>query len=220
MNWLKEFKYKRKAVGFYKKLKKEYGLVKYYLDFKTPFQLLVGTILSAQCTDERANLVLQELFKKYKEPKDFANMRIDKLEREIKSAGFYKNKAKAIKGSAKLLVEKYHGKVPDKMEELLKFPGVARKTANVILQNAFGKFFGIVVDTHVIRLSYRLGWTLEKDSKKIEKDLMELFPKKEWEHLPHVLKAHGRKVCKAPVPICTECILKKDCPKKGVILLK
>lgn len=197
-------------------LKKEYPDAHYYLDFKTPFQLLVGTILSAQCTDERANAVLQELFRKYKGPKDFAGMGISKLESEIKSTGFYRCKAKGIKGSAKIILEKFKSKVPDRMEDLITLPSVGRKTANAILQNAFGKVEGVVVDTHVIRLSQRLGWSKSSDAAKIEQDLMRIFPKKEWGKLPHILKAHGRNVCKAPVPFCSKCVLNKLCPKIGV----
>ncbi|MFH0798247.1 MAG: endonuclease III [Candidatus Woesearchaeota archaeon] len=197
-------------------LKKEYPKAHYYLDFRTPFQLLVGTILSAQCTDERANMVLQELFRKYKGLEDFARMNISRLESEIRSAGFYKSKAKGIQGSAKIILERFKGKVPDTMDDLVTLPSVGRKTANAILQNAFNKVEGIVVDTHVIRLSQRLGWSKSSDAAKIEQDLMRMFPKKEWGKLPHVLKAHGRNVCKAPVPLCSKCVLNKLCPKVGV----
>ncbi|RME54263.1 endonuclease III [Candidatus Woesearchaeota archaeon] len=195
-----------------KLLKKEYGDVKYYLDFKTPFQLLVGVILSAQCTDEVANRVLQELFKKYKTPKDFAAMPLSKLENLIKSTGFYKNKAKGIKNASKMLIEKFHGKVPDNMEDLLKLPSIGRKSANVILQNAFNKVEGIVVDTHVVRLSRRLGWSSSPNADKIEQDLIKVFPRKEWLHLPHLLKAHGKKVCTSK-PKCDVCVLSSLCPK-------
>ncbi|MEK6817153.1 MAG: endonuclease III [Nanoarchaeota archaeon] len=205
-----------KALKEFATLKKEYPKAHYYLDFKTPFQLLVGTILSAQCTDERANMVLQELFRKYKGPEDFAKMNISKLESEIKSAGFYRSKAKGIHESAKIILERFSGKVPDRMEDLVTLPGVGRKTANAILQNAFNKVEGVVVDTHVIRLSQRLGWSKSSEPEKIEQDLMRIFPKREWGRLPHILKAHGRNVCKAPVPSCSKCILNKTCPKIGV----
>ncbi len=197
-------------------LRREYPEAHYYLDFKTPFQLLVGTILSAQCTDERANAVLQELFRKHKGPEDFAKMSISRLESEIRSTGFYRSKAKGIQGSAKIILERFGGKVPSRMDDLIALPGVGRKTANAIMQNAFGKVQGIVVDTHVIRLSQRLGWSKSPDAAKIEQDMMKIFSKGDWGRLPHILKAHGRKVCKAPVPFCSKCVLSKLCPKVGV----
>lgn len=205
-----------KALKEFAILNEEYPKAHYYLDFKAPFQLLVGTILSAQCTDERANAVLQDLFRKYRSPEDFAKMSISKLESEIKSAGFYRSKAKGIQGSAKIILDKFHGEVPDRMGDLITLPGVGRKTANAIMQNAFGKVEGIVVDTHVIRLSLRLGWSKSPDAVKIEQDLMRIFPRKEWGRVPHILKAHGRNVCKAPVPFCSKCVLNKLCPKIGV----
>lgn len=205
-----------KQLKLFSILKTEYPKAHYYLAFRTPFQLLVGTILSAQCTDERANMVLQELFRKYKGPKDFAKMSISKLESEIKSTGFYRSKAKGIQGSAKIILERFNGKVPEKMEYLVTLPSVGRKTANAIMQNAFGKVEGIVVDTHVIRLSQRLGWSKSMDAAKIEQDLMKIFPKREWGKVPHILKAHGRNICKAPVPFCSKCVLNKLCPKIGV----
>jgi len=182
------------------------------LDFKTPLQLLIATILSAQCTDKRVNLVTPALFRKYRTAADFAKARPAEMERAIKSTGFFRNKAKSIQGTAKTLTEKYSGRVPETMDELLELPGVARKTANVVLGNAFGVFSGVVVDTHVTRLSRRLGLTQEKHPEKIENDLVGLVPKKDWVIFSHLLIAHGRKICKARNPLCAECVVEKHCP--------
>lgn len=195
-----------------KLLKKEYPINKIALEFVDPLQLLVATILSAQCTDERVNKVTPGLFKKYKTAHDYANAKLPVFEQEIKSTGFYKNKARSIINCCKELVEKYNGKVPDKMEELTKLPGVGRKTANVILGNAYG-IPGIVVDTHVKRVSYRLGLTKNTDPEKIEFDLMKIIPKEDWAHFSNALIFHGRKICDARKPKCNECILEKYCPK-------
>ncbi len=179
---------------------------------KNPFQLLVATILSAQCTDERVNIVTKSLFKKYKTPADFARVSQAVLEREIRSTGFFRNKAKNIRGTAKMIMEKFEGKVPRTMEELLTLPGVARKTANVVLGTAYGIASGVVVDTHVQRLSQRLGLTRNTDPKKIEQDLMKLVPQDRWIGFSHQLIWHGRRVCPARGPKCLSCPLLDVCP--------
>lgn len=194
-------------------LQKEYPNAKIALKFSNPLEILVATILSAQCTDERVNKVTAELFKKYKTVDDYANADIKKFEQEIKSTGFYKMKAKNIINAAKMIKEKFGGKVPDNMEDLLKLPGVARKTANVVLSNAYGKVEGIVVDTHVRRLSYRIGLTKNTDPNKIEQDLMKIVPKDKWFIFPYLLIDHGRKVCTARKPLCDKCIIEKYCSK-------
>ena len=185
------------------------------LTFRTPHQLLVATILSAQCTDERVNIVTPGLFKKYKTPTAFAGADIAELENDIRSTGFFRNKAKAIKESSRILVRDYGGKMPEILEELTKLPGVGRKTASVVLGAAFGKAEGIVVDTHVARLSFRLGLTEEKEPLKIEKDLMKIIPKKDWIDISHRLIIHGRQICKARRPDCGLCPLNKICPTAG-----
>lgn len=194
-------------------LQKEYPNAKIALKFSNPLEILVATILSAQCTDERVNKVTAELFKKYKTVDDYANADIKKFEQEIKSTGFYKMKAKNIINAAKMIKEKFSGKVPDNMEDLLKLPGVARKTANVVLGNAYGKVEGIVVDTHVRRLSYRIGLTKNTDPNKIEQDLMKIVPKDKWFIFPYLLIDHGRKVCTARKPLCDKCVIEKYCEK-------
>ncbi len=193
-------------------LEKEYPDPKTALNFKTPHQLLIATILSAQCTDARVNLVTRELFKKYKTMKDFVNADLAEFEQDIRSTGFYKNKAKNIIAASKIITEKYNGKVPDNMEELITLPGVARKTANVVLSEAFHKEEGIAVDTHVIRLSNLLKITYNIDPKKIETDLMEYTKKEDWSKLSNLLILHGRNVCIARKPRCEICTLNKICP--------
>ena len=195
-------------------LKREYPDSSCTLDFKTPHQLLVATILSAQCTDERVNLVTKDLFKKYKKPTDYARAPIEELEKDIHSTGFFRHKAKSIKGSAKAVVANKN-KVPDNMDDLVRLPGVGRKTATVVLGTAFGKAVGITVDTHVSRLSGRFGFTKSKDAIKIENRLMELIPKKDWIIYSHLLIDHGRAVCKARKPNCKICVLAKLCPSYG-----
>ena len=199
-----------------KMLKKMYPEAKYYLEFSSPFELLVAAILSAQCRDEVVNLTTRPLFAKYSKPQDYASARLSKIEQEIKSITFYKNKAKMIKGACEVLLRDYKGKVPDKMEDLMKLPGVGRKTANAILINAFGKVEGVTVDTHVIRLSFRIGLTKHKDPALIEQDLMKLLPKVEWKNIPYMLKDHGRAVCTAPTPKCSQCLISYLCAKNGV----
>ncbi len=184
------------------------------LDYTTPHELLIATILSAQCTDERVNLVTKKLFKKYPRVEDFAQADLAQLEQDIKSTGFYRNKAKNIIACCKALVKEHKGKVPKTLEELVKLGGVGRKTANVVLGNAFGITSGVVVDTHVTRLSNRLGWVKGRDAVKIERQLNELVDPAEWIMLPHLLISHGRAVCKARKPKCDTCFLETLCPKR------
>ncbi|MBI2578976.1 MAG: endonuclease III [Candidatus Aenigmarchaeota archaeon] len=205
-----------KAAKVIAALKKEYPHTKYYLDFSNPLELMVAAILSAQVRDEVVNATTPRLFRKYRTANDYAKASLHDLEKEISSITFYKNKAKHIKEACKMLVEKHGGKVPRTIEELTELPGVGRKTANAILQNAFDKVDGIIIDTHCIRLSYRLGWTESRNPDKIERDLMNLIQKNEWKKIPHLLKDHGRAICKAPAPYCSKCVLNKLCPKQGV----
>ncbi|HXX21150.1 MAG TPA: endonuclease III [Candidatus Acidoferrum sp.] len=178
------------------------------------FQLLVSTILSAQCTDERVNQVTATLFKKYPNPKAFAYANPAELEQEIRPTGFFRNKTKSVMGASKKIVEEFHGQVPQSMEQLLTLPGVARKTANVVLGTAFGIASGVVVDTHVTRLAQRLDLTKNDDPKKIEQDLMAVIPRDHWILFSHQLIWHGRRVCQARKPKCIECNLEKLCYSK------
>jgi len=203
---------KGQALAILKLLKKHYPGLKCFLTHQDPFQLLVAVILSAQCTDERVNKVTPILFKRFKTAKDFAECDIQELEELIHSTGFYKNKAKNIQAMARMVVKDFQGKVPKTMEELIKLPGVGRKTANVILAEAFGINEGVCVDTHVMRLSQRLGLSKHQDPVKIEQDLMHQIPKKDWETISLTLITHGRKVCGARKPNCKECFLNKLCP--------
>jgi len=196
---------------------RQYGHARTELRHADPFQLLVATILSAQCTDERVNKVTPGLFKKYPGVKDFARLKQETLEAEIRSTGFFRNKAKNIIGASQKIIKDFNGKVPDTMEELLTLPGVARKTANVVLGNSFGKTEGIVVDTHVLRLSQRIGLSKNKTAEKVEQDLMKTIPKKNWIDISHQLILHGRRVCNARKPMCDTCVIAKFCPKVGVI---
>jgi endonuclease-3 len=177
-----------------------------------PFELLVSTILSAQCTDERVNVVTQTLFKKFPGPNSFAAAPLQRIESAIKSTGFFRNKARSIKGSSRMIIERHGGVVPGTMEQLLELPGVARKTANVVLCGAFGKAVGVVVDTHVRRLSQRLSLTTEKTPEKIEQDLMKILPRNRWIWFSHALILHGRKICTSRKPRCEECGLADLCP--------
>jgi len=195
-----------------RRLKRAYPGAKCSLNHSNPFELLVATILSAQCTDERVNIVTADLFRKYKKPEDYLKVSPRELEKDIQSTGFFRNKTKSIQGASKVLVEEYGGQVPHTMDELLELPGVARKTANVVLGNAFGVKAGVVVDTHVTRLSHRLALTEQKTAEKIEQDLIEIVPKKDWVIFPHLLIWHGRKICKARNPLCEECPIEKLCP--------
>lgn len=182
------------------------------LDFRNPLELLVATILSAQCTDVRVNQVTATLFKKYKKAADYASADVSTFEQEIRSTGFYHNKTRSVVGMAKRLVEHFGGTVPDTMADLLTLPGVARKTANVVLGSAFGKNEGVVVDTHVTRVAGRLGLTRQTDPVKIEQDLMALLPQKDWTRFSHLLIWHGRQTCTARKPKCAECALNDICP--------
>jgi endonuclease-3 len=186
------------------------------LNHKNPFELLVATILSAQCTDERVNMVTPKLFAKFPTPQAMAQGTQEEVETLVKSTGFYRNKAKNIIGAAKRIVEVYHGRVPQTMDDLLTLPGVARKTGNVVLGNAFNTNVGVVVDTHVSRLSQRMGLTKQKTPEKIELDLIKLFPQDQWTSLSHRLIFHGRQVCNARKPRCENCTLNDVCPKVGV----
>lgn len=193
-------------------LEKLYPNAKTALNWTNPLELLVATILSAQTTDVQINIVTKMLFKKYKTAEDYANADIKELEQDIHSTGFYHNKARNLKGCCQLLVNKFNGQVPKTMDELLELPGVARKTANIVLYNAYGVTAGIAVDTHVNRLSQRLGLTQQKDQNKIEKDLMAITPKEKWMPLTDLLIFHGRQVCIAKKPQCSICVLNKFCP--------
>ncbi len=186
------------------------------LNFKTPLQLLVATILSAQCTDTRVNIVTKELFKKYPDAQAFAAARLPQLERAIQSTGFFRNKAKNIKACCRELVEQYDGRLPQDLDAMVQLAGVGRKTANVVLGTAFGMPTGVVVDTHVTRLSQRLGLTRHKDPVKIERDLMAVLPRKEWVDFSHRMITHGRQVCVARKPKCDICPLADVCPRIGV----
>ena len=204
-------------LSVYKQLEKKYPQSKIALNYSSSLELLISVMLSAQCTDIRVNIVTKELFKRYKKAEDYAYGDIGELKKVIKSTGFYNAKAKHIQEACKIIVEKHSGKVPESMDELLELPGVARKTANIVLSNAFGINEGIAVDTHVKRLSFRLGLTKNNSPEKIEKDLMKLYPKELWNRITYVLIEHGRAVCKAPVPYCSRCFLEKTCPKNSVI---
>jgi len=211
----------RNAVGSYalevfSRLKRAYPDARTELDYETPLQLLIATILSAQCTDKRVNMVTPLLFRTFPTAAALADAPREELEEIIKSTGFFRNKTKSLIGLGKALVERHNGEVPDSMDALVKLPGVGRKTANVILGNAFGKNEGMVVDTHVARLSHRLGLTRETDPVKIEQDLMRLFPAEDWTLLAHLLIFHGRRVCIARTPKCEICVLNDICPSSRV----
>ena len=193
-------------------LEKNYPNAEIALDYATPLQLLVATILSAQATDKQINMITPKLFKKYKTAGDYANADLEELEQYIRSSGFYHNKAKNIKNCCKTLVEKFHSKVPKTMNELIELPGVGRKTANIILANAFGIVEGVAVDTHVGRLAQRLGLSENKDPNKIEADLMKIIPKEQWIKITDLLIFHGRRVCTAKKPNCAGCVLNRICP--------
>ena len=210
---------KTRAAKITRLLKKKYPHAETALRHSDPLELLVATILSAQCTDKRVNIVTKELFKKYKTVGDYAAARQEVFEQEIRTTGFYHNKARNIRAAAEKIVKDFGGKVPDTMAELLTLPGVARKTANCVLGTAFGKNEGVVVDTHVGRLAERLclTWTGKnsKDALRIEDDLRELFARKDWTYLAHALILHGRRVCLARKPKCAECGLARNCPSTG-----
>lgn len=194
----------------------KYSDAKCSLDFNNPLELLIAVILSAQSTDAMINKITPKLFSELKTAEDFANCEIERLEKLIKSSGFYHNKAKNIKAACRVLVEKYNGEVPHTMEELTSLPGVGRKTANVVLLNAFGICEGIAVDTHAKRISNRLGLSDNEDPLKIEQDLLKKIPKENWKDMNHLFVYHGRAECTAQKPKCESCCLNKLCPKKGV----
>lgn len=207
---------KEKIIEIIRRLKKAYPDPKTALDFNSPFDLLVATILSAQTTDVLVNKVTAVLFRKYRSVRDYADVPLEKFQKDLSSINFYRTKAKNIQASAQIIVEEFRGKVPKTMEELVTLPGIARKTANIILSNAYGIIAGIAVDTHVKRLTYRLGLTKNGDPVKIEKDLLEITPREDWAHLSHLLIFHGRKVCQAKNPKHEECVLSDICPSKDI----
>ena len=207
---------KERALKIIQLLEKEHPDAKVALHYSNPLELLVATMLSAQSTDETINKVTKTLFKKYTKPEDYANTDLKELEQDIRSTGFYHNKAKNLQNSAKMLVEKYHSQVPKTMEELVKLPGVARKTANIVLTNAYGVVAGVAVDTHVRRLAQRLGLSENDDPNKIEQDLMAITPKEDWANISHLLIFHGRKVCQAKKPKHNECVLYDICPSRNI----
>ncbi len=207
---------KKRAAQIVKLLKREYPDARCSLDHGNALELLVATILSAQCTDERVNVVTSHLFRKYRTWEDYASAPAAELEQDIRPTGFFRNKAKSIQGACRQIGERHGGSVPRSMEELLQLPGVARKTANVVLGNAYKIASGVVVDTHVSRVSARLGLSSEKAPEKIERDLAGLIPESDWIDFSHLLIAHGRKVCKARSPACGECVLAKLCPSAGI----
>ncbi|MBU3911330.1 MAG: endonuclease III [Candidatus Omnitrophica bacterium] len=182
------------------------------LYYRTPFQVMIATILAAQCTDARVNEITPELFKKYKTIQDFAKARQSALQQDVRSAGFYRNKSKNIIAASKKIIKDFHGKVPETMEKLVTLPGVARKTANIVLSSGFGKSEGIAVDTHVKRLSGRLGLSRHDNPDKIEQDLLKIVPRKDWLDFNYMMVNHGRKICNARKPLCRECVLAKLCP--------
>ncbi len=205
---------KKRCAEIIRRLKKSYPDAHCALEHSNPFELLIATILSAQCTDARVNIVTATLFRKYRGPRDFVDVSQEELERDIHSTGFFRNKAKNIKSASQRLIEVYGGEIPRTMDEILTLGGVARKTANVVLGNAFGIASGVVVDTHVSRLSQRLGLTKQKTPEKIEKDLEKLVPKNDWIMFPHWMIFHGRQICHARKPKCIECSLADLCPSR------
>ncbi|WP_045214589.1 endonuclease III [Desulfonatronovibrio magnus] len=198
------------------RLKTRYPVLKTALNWENPWQLLIATVLSAQCTDKQVNKITPELFRKWPEPVDLAHAPLDQVAEVIRSAGFYRNKSKNIIASAKIIVSKFEGKVPSSMEDLLVLPGVARKTANIVLSGAFGLNEGIAVDTHVKRIAFRLGFTSSSNPVIIEKELMNIFVRQDWANLNHMLVFFGREVCTARKPGCAVCELSDICPRKGL----
>jgi len=207
---------KTAAAKVVRRLKADYPDATCALEHQTAFQLLISTILSAQCTDERVNMVTEDLFRRWPTAADIARVPIDKLELAIKSTGFFRNKAKNIKACAQELMDRHDGEVPRDMEQLVALPGVGRKTANVVLGTVYGLASGVVVDTHVTRLSRRLGLTQHTHAVKIEQDLMRLLPQREWVDFSHRMIHHGRQICGARKPLCEQCSMEKFCPKIGV----
>jgi endonuclease-3 len=205
-----------RAREIYDRLVEHYPDAHCALDFKSPFQLLIATILSAQCTDKRVNMVTPALFKRYRTPAALAVAKPEELEEIIKSTGFFRNKTKSLLGMSNAVADRHGGKIPDTLDELVKLPGVGRKTANVVLGNAYDKNEGVVVDTHVGRVSKRLGLTRQTDPVKVEQDLMKLFPNDRWTMLSHLLIEHGRRICEARRPKCESCFLSDICPSSTV----
>jgi len=203
---------KERTEKIIKLLKRAHPDAKCALNHSNAFELLIATILSAQCTDERVNKVTADLFRKYRKPEAYLKVPATELQEDIRTTGFFRNKTKSIQGACKMLVEEFDGEVPQSMAELLKLPGVARKTANVVLGVAYGKSEGVVVDTHVSRLSHRLKLTRHRDAGKIEKDLMEIVPRRNWIEFAHLLIFHGRRICKARRPLCEQCVVEELCP--------
>jgi len=201
-----------RALKIIELLEKEHRDAKIALNHTNPLELLIATILSAQCTDERVNIVTKTLFKKYRSIEDYAGADLKELEQDIRSTGFYRNKARNIKKCCQMILDKFGSQVPKTMEEILELPGVARKTANIVLSNAYGVVEGIAVDTHVRRLSRRLGLTANDNPDKIEQDLMKLVPKSKWMRFTELLIFHGRKTCTAKRPKCETCVVNKLCP--------
>src|SRR6185437_10778392 len=211
---MRETKAEKKArtLDIIKLLKRAHPDAKCALNHSNAFELLIATILSAQCTDERVNKVTADLFRKYHKPEDYLKVRDTELQEDIRTTGFFRNQTKSIQGACAMLIDNFNSEVPKTMDELLTLPGVARKTANVVLGVAYGIAAGIVVDTHVSRLSERLRLTKQKDAVKIEQDLLGLVPKKDWIIFSHLLIFHGRRVCKARRPLCEECVVERLCP--------
>lgn len=207
---------KEKVAEIIRRLRREYPEPGTVLKFKNPFELLVATILSAQTTDVHVNRVTESLFKKHRSIRDYADVPLDVLKKDISSINFYNNKATNIQASAKMIIDEFGSKVPKTMDELTRLPGVARKTANIILFNAYGMNEGIAVDTHVKRVSSRLGLTQNQDPVKIERDLMAVTPKKEWGYLTHLMIFHGRKICDAKKPRHADCVLFDICPSRSI----
>ena len=209
---MKRTEEKKRAARIFSLLEKHYPDAKIVLKYSNPWELLVAVVLSAQCTDKMVNKVTRRLFRKYRKIEDYATADLTEFEQDIRPTGFYRSKARYIITSAQIILKEHGGRVPERMEELLKLPGVARKTANIILGNAFGKVEGIAVDTHVKRLAQRLGLSKHQDPNKIEQDLMRLFPRRHWFKLTYLLIEHGRRVCQAQKPACDRCFLNELCP--------
>jgi endonuclease-3 len=207
---------KERLAEVVRRLREEYPEPKTALEHHNPYELLVATILSAQCTDERVNMVTPDFFERYPEPEDLAGARPEEVEDLIHSTGFFRQKTKSLLGMANAVVDRHDGRIPDTMKALVKLPGVGRKTANVVLGNAFGKDEGIVVDTHVKRLAGRLGFTTETDPQRVEQDLMALTPRDDWTDISHLLIFHGRQVCNARRPHCEACGVSDLCPSSRV----
>lgn len=207
---------RERALEIIRRLQIEYPDAHCALDHRNPYELLAATILSAQCTDERVNMVTPALFARYPTPEDLAGAKLEDVEEIVRSTGFYHNKAKNLIGMATALVERHGGEVPDRMDALVALPGVGRKTANVVLSNAFGKAEGVVVDTHVKRIAGRLALTRNTDPVKVERDLMEVFPREHWGDVEHLLIFHGRAICKAQRPRCAECPIADLCPSAAL----